>query len=203
MDWSALLSFTAIFALAAALPGPGIAAIVARALGSGTRASLPMIAGFVLGDIFYLSAAAFGLAVLAQQFGTVFLVVRYLGAIYLIYLAYRLWTAPADGSVEVSETRGSGYKLFLSGLAVTLGNPKVMAFYLALLPTFIDLNRLSGLGFVELLAIVVVVLSSVLLAYVYLAGRARAFLTDGRARRRLNRIAGSVMAGAAAAIVAK
>ena len=203
MDWSSLATFVLVFALAAALPGPGIAAIVARALGSGAQGVWPMIAGFVVGDVFYLTAAVFGLAVVASQFGAVFAVIRVLGAIYLVYLGYRLWTAPFGALPSARVAKGSGWRLFLGGLSLTLGNPKVMAFYLALLPTVIDLEHLSGTGFAELVGVVVVMLSAILAAYVVLAARARALLAGEKARRVLNRTAGSVMIGAAAAIVVK
>src|SRR5690606_28655918 len=118
--------------------GPGIAAIVARVLGRGPKEAVPFSIGIALGDIVWLTFAILGLAAIAQTFHEVFLVIRYLGAAYLLYLAYKLWTIPvAEQKVEADRAAEHPVRLFFGGLALTLGNPKTMVFYLALLPTFI------------------------------------------------------------------
>ena len=102
------------------------------------------------------------------------------------------------------DTRRVGYvRLFFAGLAVTLGNPKVVAFYLALLPTLIDLPRVGLFGYVELAGISVVILTAVFGAYVLAAARARTLFRSPRAMRLLNRAGGTMMAGAAVAVAAK
>ena len=202
MDPMTLVAFALAFAVAAATPGPGIAALVARSLGGGFAAALPMIAGLVLGDLVYLSLAVFGLAVAAAKMGAVFLVIHWVGALYLLYMAYRLWTAPALEAGAGSGVAGR-FRPFLAGLSVTLGNPKVMVFYLALLPNLVDLRRVDAPAFAELAGIVLVVLTAVMLAYAALADRARALIRSPRAARLLNRGAAAVMAGAAASIAAR
>lgn len=207
MELSALLVFAAALGLAAATPGPGMTAIVARALGAGFLGTLPMVLGMVLGDLVYLTAAAFGLAALANSFGTVFLVVRWLGAAYLVYLAIRMWRAPLPMGLAADaapDTRPRGaLRTFFAGLFITLGNPKTMVFYLALLPTLIDLGSMTLVGFSEISALVVVILLAVGSAYALAADRARAMFRSRRAIRTLNRSAGALMAGAAAAIVTR
>ncbi len=204
MNIAHLITFAAALTVAAASPGPAVAAVVARALGTGFRRTLPMIGGLIIGDIVYISAAIGGLAALANTFGEVFLVVRWLGAAYLIYLAIRLWRGtPHHADEATARPRGSHLQVFLAGLSITLGNPKVMVFYLALLPALIDLRTVGLAEYLAMIAIVAVVLTLVIGAYAALAGRARAFLgTPGR-RKLLDRIAGSAMAGAAAAIIAR
>jgi threonine/homoserine/homoserine lactone efflux protein len=100
----------------------------------------------------------------------------------------------------VPEDRG---RLFLTGLAINLGNPKVIVFFLALLPTVVDLGNLTVLGFMELALIIVAVVSGVLTAYVLAAARARRLLTSPRAVRVVNRGSGAIMAGAAVTIAAR
>ena len=95
MDVAALVLFASTLLLAAASPGPGVAALVARVVGRGARGAGAFAAGLILGDLVWLAVAILGLAVVAQTFHEVFLVIKYAGAGYLAYLAYRMWTAPA------------------------------------------------------------------------------------------------------------
>ena len=204
MTLAGFVTFALALAVAAAVPGPGIAAVVAQALGTGFRRTLPMIGGLIVGDLVYMSAAAGGLAALAAAFGEVFVVIRWLGAAYLVYLAVRLWRAPATAEAAATVGRGAGpLRVFLAGLAVTLGNPKVMVFYLALMPTLIDLTRVSLADLALMMAIVFVVLVVVTGLYALLAAKARGLIAQPRARRIANRVAGTTMAGAAVAIVAR
>jgi threonine/homoserine/homoserine lactone efflux protein len=204
MDFAGLLVFATALFIAAASPGPGIAAIVARVLGRGTQGALAFSAGVAIGDVVWLTVAIVGLAAIAQAFHGVFLIIKYAGAAYLLYLGYRLWTAPvAATAVEARTTGEHPLKLFLAGLAVTMGNPKVMIFYLALLPTLIDLAGITVLGYAELVAVTLAVLGVVFGGYIGLAARARRLFTSPRAIRWINRTTGTVMAGAAAAIASR
>jgi threonine/homoserine/homoserine lactone efflux protein len=204
MDLAALVLFASTLLVAAASPGPGIAALVARVIGRGLDGAPAFAAGLMLGDLVWLAVATLGLAVVAQTFHEIFLVIKYAGAAYLIYLAYRMWTAPVVArDVAADRRRESHVRLFVAGLALTLGNPKVVAFYLALLPNLIDLTRVGVVGYVELASICVVVLTIVFGAYVIAAARARALFRSTRALRLLNRAGGTMMAGAAVAVASK
>jgi threonine/homoserine/homoserine lactone efflux protein len=92
---------------------------------------------------------------------------------------------------------------FLSGLLVTLGNPKTMLFYIALVPTLIDINAIGPRDYLTLLAANCVVLLAVLVPYIMLASRARTLLKRPRALRTLNRVAASILAGTAAFIATR
>jgi threonine/homoserine/homoserine lactone efflux protein len=204
MDLAGLLVFATALFVAAASPGPGIAALVARVLGRGTSGALAFTVGLALGDVVWLTVAILGLAAVAQTFGFLFQVIKYAGAAYLLYFGWRLWTAPvAAHAVEPDTRRESAPRLFLAGLAVTMGNPKVMVFYLALLPTLLDLARVTVLGYAELVAVTLSVLAVVFAGYIGLAARARKLFTSPRAVRAVNRGTGALMAGAAAAIAAR
>ncbi|MFD1704772.1 LysE family translocator [Methylopila henanensis] len=203
MTLATLLTFSAALFVVAATPGPGVAPIVARALGVGFAGTLPMVAGLILGDLVWLACAAFGLAVLAASFGTAFMVVKYLGAAYLLWLAVRLWRAPPGAEAVAAERRTmSPLRGFLAGFAVTIGNPKAMVFYLALLPALVDLGHVGALGFAELALATALVLFAVMGFYAALAARARVFLVSPRGRRMLNRVSGATMGAAAAGVAA-
>lgn len=202
------LSGLAIFALALAVaafsPGPGIAAIVGRVLGRGRDGAVAFVSGMAIGDVVWLSLAVLGLAVLAETFHEVFTLVKYAGAAYLIYLAVKMWTAPAKArAVAPDAGRESHARLFLAGLAVTMGNPKTMVFYLALLPNLVDLRHVDALAWLELALTTLAVLALVFGFYILLALRARSLITSPRAIRLVNRGSGAVMAGAAVAIAAR
>ncbi|HYF59918.1 MAG TPA: LysE family translocator [Burkholderiaceae bacterium] len=199
MDPSALAVFAAALFVAAASPGPGIAAIVARVLGRGARGAVPFAAGVAAGDLVWLGAAVGGLSVLAQTFHGVFVAIKWAGVAYLAWLAWRMWRAPApvrELRADARPERPSA--LFAAGLAVTLGNPKVMVFYVALLPTLVDVARVDLLGWAWLSAITLAVLAAVFGAWIGLAARARALFGSPRALRRMQRGAAGTMAGAAA-----
>jgi threonine/homoserine/homoserine lactone efflux protein len=203
MTLSALLIFAVAFALACASPGPTIAALVARVLGRGTTGAPSLCAGLLLGDLLWLAAAVFGLSLIATTLQPVFLVLKWAGVAYLLFLAYKLWTAPANAPINAPPVKGEGLKLFATGLSIALGNPKTMLFYLALLPTLVDLQHVSGLGFLELAGVVAVVYGAVLAGYVLLAARARRAFTSPRAMRIVNRTTGAVMGGAAVVIASR
>lgn len=204
MDFLGLLVFAAALALAAASPGPSVIALVARTLAHGRDGAMPLVAGIILGDMVWLASAALGLAALAATLGSLFVLVRLAAAAYLIFLAWKMWTAPAHAiAAKAPVPGGSTASLFLTGLGMTLGNPKAMAFYLALLPTIIDLNHLTLLAFSELCAVIVLVLALVFGTYVGLAQRARGLVGDSRAIRLTNRACGTAMAGAAVMVATK
>jgi len=204
MTLTGLLLFSAAYATAVISPGPGVAALVARVLARGLRGAPAFIAGFLIGDLVWFTVAATGLALLAQTFAMVFLAVKYAGAAYLLYLAWRLWTAPAAaGEIAAAAPSERPLRLFLGSLSLTLGNPKPIIFFLAILPTVVDLTRLDRGGFAEIAALMAVILTVILGGYALAAAYARRLFTSARAIRAVNRGTGAVMAGAAIAIAAR
>lgn len=203
MSLASLLAYCSALFIAAAIPGPGMTAIVARALGSGFRETFFMGLGLVLGDLIYLTAVILGLAFVAQTFTTAFMVIKILGALYLVYIAYKLWTAgllPRDIQAKKSASIGLS---FLSGLLVTLGNPKTMLFYVALVPTLIDLRAIGLNEYAVLVGSTFIVLMAVLIPYILLASRARLLLKQPRALKSLNRIAAGILGTTAAYIATR
>jgi threonine/homoserine/homoserine lactone efflux protein len=203
MDLSALLIFAGALLLAAGSPGPSVAALVARVIACGWRDALPFVVAMWLGEALWLTLAVYGLAALAQALHGAFLVVKYLGAAYLLFLAWRMWSAPVAGTAESPTPRGGGYRMFLAGLAVTLGNPKIMVFYLALLPTIIDLAGITLVAWLELTLTMLLILAVIDLGYIVLAARARRLLRSPRALRIANRTSATLLGGAAATLAAQ
>ena len=203
MTFASWVAYAVALFVAAAIPGPGITALVARALGQGFRSSYPMAFGLILGDLVYLTAVVLGLAWLAQSFGMVFLVIKYAGAAYLLYIAWQLWNAGMQISVASEKKPLDGFMCFLSGLTITLGNPKTMLFYIGLVPALIDLGKVDAPSFALLAVTTFFVLLLVVTPYMMLAGRARQWIQQPQKMRLLNRTAASFIGGAAAMIVAR
>lgn len=204
MTLAGFIAYSGALAVAAAIPGPGVTALVARALGSGFRSSLFMAIGLVVGDLTYLTAVVLGLAFVAQTFGIVFLMVKWLGVAYLAWLAWTFWRSGISAeAIEARKGRGGAFASFVAGLTVTLGNPKTMIFYLALTPTIVDLRTITFADYGMLALLTVLVLLVVLTPYLALAAKARWFLQTPRALKALNRTAAAFMAGAAAAIAVR
>ena len=205
MSWYGLVTFCAVYALAVATPGPGVAAAVARGLSRGLAGAPAFIGGFVVGDLTWFFAAAWGLSALAQTAHTAFLAVKYAGALYLLYLAYRLWSMPAQ-ALPVGAAQPPAQKplaLFLGSLSLTLGNPKTMMFFIALLPSVVRLETLDRRGQLELAAAILVIEPIILGAYVFVAARARGFFRNPRAVKIVNRSSGTLMAAAAVAVATR
>ncbi len=188
----------------AASPGPGVFATTARAMASGFRPALAVIWGIVLGDIIFLLFAAFGLSMVARVLGNLFFIVKICGGAYLVWLGIKIWLQKPElvKRQQDSATR-SNWGNFVSGLVITLSNPKVILFYCGFLPTFLDLSALTIIDLALVIAIIALVLSGVLSTYAFLANRARKIFTNGRAVKRLNRAAGGVMVAAGIAIAVR
>ncbi|WP_394887953.1 LysE family translocator [Mesorhizobium sp. AaZ16] len=203
MELTSLLIFAGALFVAAGSPGPSIAALVARVISKGFRDVLPFLAAMWIGEAIWLSLAVFGLAFVAQTFHVAFVIVKWAGVAYLAYLAWKMWTAPVavrDGDMPREDTP---FRLFFAGMAVTLGNPKIMMFYLALLPTIIDLASVTLVGWLELTLTMAVVLIAIDAVWVIAAAQARKLLKSQRAMKIANRVSATTMAGAAAAIATR
>jgi threonine/homoserine/homoserine lactone efflux protein len=203
MELSALLLFAAALFVNAGSPGPSIAALVARVISRGLGSVLPFLAAMWIGEALWLMAALLGLGVLAEMFHSAFLVIKYAGVAYLIWLAVKMWRAPVTVEEGTLPDEGDGFRMFLTGMALTIGNPKIMVFYIALLPSLIDLQHVTLLGGVELIATALAVMMTVDLAWAVAASWARGWLRSPRAMRLANRASATAMTGAAVAIATR
>lgn len=188
--------FTAAMFVLAITPGPGVFATVSRALSSGFRSSLEVIAGIVLGDIVFLLLAVSGLSALVHILGDLFFIVRLTGGLYLIRIGWKLLTTePMTSDIRAERRKSGGAQRFVSGFLITLGNPKVILFYAGFLPAFVNLSSLKSSDVFIIIGLITAVLTGVMSAYAYSASRARKFFTGRQSVRNLNRCAGSVMIG--------
>lgn len=196
-------AFAGAFFLLALSPGPGLAAILSRSLGSGMSAGLAVTAGLIIGDALFLAIAMVGLSAIATTMGPMFQVVKYAGAAYLVWLGIQAWRA-AGKSIEINtNSSGALWKDIGLGLAVTLGNPKPILFYGALLPTFLDLTTVTVGDFMTMMLVVIVVSFIVYGGYMLAIERARRLLASTRAVKRLNQATSVMLIGSGVAIASR
>ena len=203
MTAAALMGFALALMVAAGSPGPSIAALVARVLSSGLRGVLPFLAAMWIGEAIWLAVAMAGLAVVAQTFGILLTIIKFAGVGYLLGLGWKMWTARTDIASHRLPVGQKPWRMFLAGMAITLGNPKIMVFYLAVVPTMLDLGHLSVAAWAELTLTMLIVLIAIDLGWALTAARARRLLKNRRSVRIANRTSAVVMLGAAAAIAAE
>lgn len=203
MDLVTALTFSGALFIFMASPGPGTFAIIARALGSGFRHAFAMSLGIVLGDLLFLLMAIFGLSTIAHIMGDIFVIVKYIGGIYLLYLGLKIYRSqPSLDTIENSKSTSLS-KDFISGFLVCISNPKVILFYLGFLPAFVNLTTLSGVDIVLVSSLVVIILTWVLGSYAYFASKVREVIKKPKTQTMMNRFAGSIMIGAGAALMLK
>jgi len=199
--------FLAIF-IFAITPGPGTFALLARALVSGAWSCLPMSIGMAISDIIYLILSTLGLATIAVNYGELFTAIRLIGAAYLLYLGYKMWTADVDTSFK-NEAIQSGSKKrnwisgFIQGFLISASNPKVILFYIAFLPTFLDLTALNHSDILLLSVLTFFALLAGLMLISVGASSVRKYLKSESALKKLNRTAGSIMIGAGIFLVSR
>ena len=204
MDAFTLVSFTLTLLMVAAIPGPGVFTTVATALSSGLGAALLIIAGIVAGHLVFLMFAVFGLTLTAHLLGDLFIWVKTLGGLYLLWLGARLcFSQSSQSASQPPRTFLKNSNQMLKGLVVTFSNPKAILFYCSLFPTLVTSASLSIPELATLTFIVTLVFSFVLTCYAYMAHRARTYFSDPQAIKRLNRIAGGMMIAAGGGILAK
>lgn len=199
----AITFFIAIF-IFGITPGPGVFAILARAMTQGAGSCFWLAFGMTLSDIIYLLLACFGLATLAEHYAEVFTLIRWIGAAYLCYLGYKMWTAPVD--VPVAAVAGGGKGMvsgLVQGFLISASNPKVILFYIAFLPTFMDLTVLTTHDMVLAAVLTLFALMLGLMLIAKMASAARRLLRSESSVRTLNRSAGSIMMGAGIYLVAR
>jgi threonine/homoserine/homoserine lactone efflux protein len=195
MSMQAYFAFVAACIALALLPGPVVTLLIANGLRHGTRAALVNIAGVQTGLAIAIGVVAIGLTSLMATMGYWFEWVRLAGAAYLVWLGIKLIRSPvegiATGDAPPPPPRGG---FFLQGLLVLLSNPKILVFFGAFLPQFMDMSR-DHISQVIVLGVTFMVIAGLTDGvYALLAGRARKLFSASRTRL-VSRISGGFMIG--------
>ena len=198
------LLYAAATLLLSLTPGPsGLLALGHGAL-HGTRRAAFTVTGGVVGFALLIGASMTGLGAVLATSTVAFDVVRWAGALYLIHLGVRTWRSPPTRPDPTASApparRPSG--LFAEGLLVALSNPKVILFFAAFLPQFLDPAASLGVQFAVMAGTFVVVEFAVEITLAAGASRLLPWLSDERIARRFARGTGALFVGAGVALVA-
>ncbi len=141
-DSSAIVLFLAASIAVLAVPGPTVTLVVTRSLSQGRRVALPLVLGIGLGGLVAASVSLAGAGALLATSAAAFVAVKWLGALYLIWLGVRLFCSkPALLDVPVGSPSMNAVEAFRDGFLVTVFNPKAILFFVAYVPQFIDPER--------------------------------------------------------------
>lgn len=199
------LVYLGVIAVLIAVPGPSALLSMAHGLRYGQRRALATILGGATGSLVLMTASALGLGAILAASATAFLVLKVVGAFYLIWLGISAWRAREDSltpSAETDETAPGVLGLYRHGFMVGVSNPKDILFFAALFPNFIDTSAPQAMQF-ALLALTWVVLDfSIMFTYACMGHRVSALFAHPRRLRLFNRATGTLFIFAGSALVA-
>jgi threonine/homoserine/homoserine lactone efflux protein len=196
--WAA---FTAASAVLLIIPGPTVLLVVSYALGQGWRTVLPMTVGVALGDFTAMTLSMLGLGALLAASATLFTILKWVGAVYLVYLGIRLWRAGGTLDAAPRTDAVSAAKMLGHAWLVTALNPKSITFFVAFLPAFLDPKADFFTQMVVFETTFLLLAFANAFGYALVAARARGFVANPRAIGIVNKVGGGLLIGAGAATV--
>jgi threonine/homoserine/homoserine lactone efflux protein len=193
MNINLLIAFFVGMTILAATPGPGVFGSMAKAIAEGFKMSLFFIGGLVLGDIILFTLALLGLSAIAKMLGSVFFAIRVAGGLYLVYLGVRMFRSSRLSTNVKTNREKNKWQTWMSGLLLSLGNPKPILFYASVLPTIINFNEIRVIDALLMMAIIALVSFSVVGTYSYIASLSHKIQMSGNMQKRTNQAAGFIM----------
>ncbi len=183
-------------------PGPDLAYVVGQSVANGKRSGIISAIGVALGSCTHAVASAIGLTALIMASPVIFLVIKYLGAAYLIYLGSKMLIATfltnkKEIIEEVRETKSNTYSLLSRGFITTLTNPKVLLFFISFFPQFVVADGNShALSFLLLGLTYALVAFMTDVTFAFLAGGAAGAVSKNTSLQKiLDRIVGTTFIG--------
>lgn len=201
MTFESWAAFAAASSILLVIPGPTVLLVVSYALGQGWRTALPMAIGVALGDFTAMTLSMLGLGALLATSATLFTILKWVGAAYLVYLGIKLWRAGGTLDATPRTDAVSAAKMLGHAWLVTALNPKSITFFVAFLPAFLDpkADFLTQMLVFETTFLVLAFANA--FGYALVASRARRFASDPRAIGVVNKVGGGLLVGAGVATV--
>jgi len=193
MLFSNLLALFGAMLILAIVPGPAVFSIISRSFSSGFLHGLYMTMGIVVGDYVFITLAIFGLTALSETMGTTFFIIKYISVVYLLWLGYNLLRSKST-SIEIKESKKSSLLTsFITGLLITLGNPKAILFYIGFFPAFINMGEITSSDVLLIMLAATLAFGSVNICYALLATKAKKVFKSPNATSIINKTAGAIM----------
>jgi threonine/homoserine/homoserine lactone efflux protein len=201
MSFESWVAFAAASSVLLVIPGPTVLLVVSYALGQGWRTALPMAIGVALGDFTAMTLSMLGLGALLATSATLFTVLKWVGAAYLVYLGIKLWRAGGTLDAAPRTDTVSAVKMLGHAWLVTALNPKSITFFVAFLPAFLDPKADFLTQMLVFEATFLVLAFANAFGYALVASRARRLASDPRAIGIVNKVGGGLLVGAGVATV--
>ena len=179
--------YVLVAAATIASPGPGVLMTLTNTARFGLRRSLGGILGVAVGALVVAAISATSLGVLLATSAKAFLLIKMLGAAYLLYLGWKLWRSPGFHFTEQASQDVSFQRRFAEGISLQLTNPKAIFFFLSIFPQFIDAHQDYRSQFALLLLTHCSLTVLIHCLYGLCAGRARRWLATARGGKLVNR----------------
>jgi threonine/homoserine/homoserine lactone efflux protein len=202
MTFSNIVALFSGMVVLASIPSVSVLAVSTRAATSGFIHGVFTTIGIVVGDIIFIIIAIWGLSLLAETMGSLFVLIKYLGGAYLMLLGIGLCRSKSNRLEPGEVIESSLLSSFLAGLSITLADQKATLFYLGFFPAFLDLSKISYFDTSIIIAITIVAVGGVKLGYAFVADRARLLITS-KITKGINITAGCVMISVGVFLVTK
>lgn len=192
MEFHIFIAFAAATSIMIALPGPSVILTIAHSISFGWRPAIATVAGETAGIAVQLLIAAVGFVSILNYAAQAFECIRWVGAVYLIYLGIKQWKS-ANNPIEIHQSKVSKKNLFVQGLIITIPNPKSLLFIAAFLPQFIDPTRPVITQFSIIVPTFLIITFTITSVWALAAGSARVFLGSRKSIRAVSKTSGGLM----------
>ncbi len=200
-----VLSLFGVMLLLALVPSASVVLVITRSAFFGVKNGVAVAFGIVLGDLIFIALAYWGLSIIAETMGGLFLSIRYIGAAYLIWLGYSLFSSSTKATVYTidKQNKGNVFLSFFSGLFLTLGDIKAIVFYMSLLPIYIDLTQMNFLDLFKIMLITIISVGGVKVFYAYSAHKIIQLSEGFKYEHILKKLTGGLLVGAGGYLIVK
>lgn len=199
MSVETILAFLGAALILAFVPGPDNIFVLTNSAIRGRKAGFIIVLGLCTGLLVHTTAVALGVAALFQTSQMAFNVLKYVGALYLVYLAWQAFRAPAEEIDQTADKTSKSMDFYLRGVIMNITNPKVSIFFLTFLPQFV--NQGAGNVTLQMLALGGLFILATIFAFgliaIFAAGIGSRLTRSTAAQSVMNKVAGTVFLGLA------
>jgi len=205
MGISESISLFIIMIVLALIPGASVALVVTRSITNGISNGIAVSLGIVLGDLLFILLAILGLSIVAETMGWLFMTIKYIGAIYLIWLGYILLRSRSKTTFSVSKRKVKGNLIasFLAGFFLTLGDIKAIFFYISMFPIFVNMEILKLTDVVMIMIITIITVGGVKIFYAFSARKIVSMSKGLNLENKAKKTAGGFLVGAGSYLIVK